>query len=150
MTLVINSSSSISIIIIIIIIKWLFGNSIILLLTKGKARKDAKPGSSGSKRQLEEGNNGSAGLNQQGRGNNASAGLDQQGRGNKRCRLGPTEQLRVVVRQILAGSLTADMLCKANFACCRMYHHQIIRCKDVARGRELLDAGVDQAISPSS
>jgi len=87
-------------------IKWLFGDSIISLLNSnatltGEARKDAKPGSSGFKRQLEEGNNG-------------SAGLEQQGRGNKRCRLGPTEQLRVVVRQILAGSLTADMLCNAN------------------------------------
>ena len=79
----------------------------------GKARKDAKPGSSGSKRQLEEGNSGSAGLDQQGRANNGAAGLEQQGRGNKRSRLGPTEQLRVVVRQILAGSLTAGVLCKS-------------------------------------
>ena len=28
----------------------------------------------------------------------------QAGRSNKRCKLGPTEQLRVVVRQILAGA----------------------------------------------
>jgi hypothetical protein len=79
-------------------------------LFTGKARKDAKPSSPGSKHRLEEGNSGSAGLGQQGRANSGSAGLEQQGRGNKQCRLGPTEQLRVVVRQILAGSLTADML----------------------------------------
>ena len=50
-----------------------------------------KAGGSGSKRQLEceEGAGGSL--------------PEQQGKGNKRCRLGPTEQLRVVVRQILAG-----------------------------------------------
>lgn len=50
-----------------------------------------KAGGSGSKRQLEaeEGTGGSL--------------AEQQGKGNKRCRLGPTEQLRVVVRQILAG-----------------------------------------------
>lgn len=27
-------------------------------------------------------------------------------KGNKRCKLGPTEQLRVVVRQILAGAIS--------------------------------------------
>lgn len=34
----------------------------------------------------------------------------QAAKGNKRCKLGPTEQLRVVVRQILAGALSAHLL----------------------------------------
>lgn len=33
----------------------------------------------------------------------------QAGRSNKRCKLGPTEQLRVVVRQILAGAFLTQL-----------------------------------------
>ena len=34
----------------------------------------------------------------------------QAAKGNKRCKLGPTEQLRVVVRQILAGAQFAHLV----------------------------------------
>ena len=64
----------------------------------GLSGRDSKGPNSGVKRQLETSDG------------SQTTFPGQAGKGNKRCKLGPTEQLRVVVRQILAGASLAHLL----------------------------------------